>query len=121
MIELPFVTRKKYNELEEKLECLLCHATGGRYSKSGYTLQDMCKMVNEHIDRCIEDAEAEHKWEANLARLRIGLFGEYTVAEECPKTLLKYWQAQLEAGYPNAIDNVRYFEEIVRRSENEKS
>lgn len=45
MMKLPFVSRKKYEELERerdeityKLECLLCHATGGRYSKAGYEI-----------------------------------------------------------------------------------
>lgn len=119
MFRLPFVSRKKYDELEYKLECLLCHATGGRYSKAGYSLVDMCRMVNEHIDRCIEDSEVERLWERNLALLKSGGFGEYTVAEECSKTLLRYWKAQAEAGYPNAIENVRYFEEIIRKdSEN---
>jgi hypothetical protein len=56
-IELPFVSRKKYNELVYKLECLLCHATGGRYSKATYSLKDMCKMVDEYIDRYIEESE----------------------------------------------------------------
>ena len=56
-IELPFVSRKKYNEIVYKLECLLCHATGGYYSKSGYRIEDMCRMVDEHIDRCIEESE----------------------------------------------------------------
>lgn len=119
MFRLPFVSRKKYDELEYKLECLLCHATGGRYSKSGYSLANMCRMVNEHIDRCIEDSEVERLWKRNLEFLKSGGFGEYTVAEEYPKTLLRYWKAQAEAGYPNAIDNVRYFEEIIRKdSEN---
>ena len=121
-MELPFVSRKKYNELEYKLECLLCHATGGRYSKAGDSLANMCKMVNEHIDRCIEDSSVERRWEENLQRLKNGLFGEYTIAEECPKTLLRYWKAQLDAGYPNAKENVLYFEELVRKeSENGKS
>lgn len=114
-MELPFVSRKKYNELEYKLECLLCHATGGRYSKAGYSLANMCKMVNEHIDRCIEDSSVERRWEENLQRLKNGLFGEYTLAEEYPKTLLRYWKAQLDAGYPNAKENVLYFEELVRK------
>lgn len=51
------MSRKKYNELVYKLECLLCHATGGRYSKAGYSLEDMCRMVDEYIDRCIEESE----------------------------------------------------------------
>lgn len=53
-IKLPFVSRKKYDKLVYKLECLLCHATGGYYSKAGYNLVDMCRMVDEHIDRCID-------------------------------------------------------------------
>lgn len=61
MIELPFVSRKKYNELVYKLECLLCHATGGLYSKAGYSIDDMCRMVDEHIDRCIEESEDTSK------------------------------------------------------------
>lgn len=110
-MELPFVSRKKYDELVYKLECLLCHATGGRYSKAGYSLADMCRMVDEHIDRCIEDIPNTTVWDNNLARLKTGEFGEPSSAE----AILKYWQAQLDAGYPNAIDNVRYFEEIVRK------
>ena len=117
-MELPFVSRKKYDELVYKLECLLCHATGGRYSKATYSLSNMCKMVDEHIDRCIEDGEKERIWERNLETLRNGGFGNFTLAEECPKALLQYWKAQAEAGYPNAIDNVRYYEEIIRKDSN---
>lgn len=58
MIELPFVSRKKYDELVYKLECLLCYATGGFYSKAEYSLEDMYRMVDEHIDRCIEESES---------------------------------------------------------------
>ena len=54
-MQLPFVSRKKYDELVYKLECLLCHATGGRYSKATYNIEDMCRMVNDYIDRCILD------------------------------------------------------------------
>ncbi len=114
-MELPFVSRKKYNELEYKLECLLCHATGGRYSKAGYSLADMCRMVDEHIDRCISDELNFYVWDKNLLRLKTGEFGE----PSSPQALLKYWQAQLDAGYPNSIDNVRYFEEIVRKESND--
>lgn len=56
-MEFPFVSKKKYDEVVYKLECLLCHATGGRYSKATYSLNDMCKMVTDYIDRCIEDSE----------------------------------------------------------------
>ena len=53
-MELPFVSRKKYNELVYKLECLLCHATGGKLSKSTYSSQTMqCAVIdyiNERVD-----------------------------------------------------------------------
>ena len=58
-MRLPFVSRKKYDELVYKLECLLYHATGGHYSKAGYRLEDMCLMVDEYIERCIEKSEEE--------------------------------------------------------------
>ena len=114
-MKVPFVSRKKYDEVVYKLECLLCHATGGRYSKATYSLNNMCRMVDEHIDRCIEDSDLERTWEINLETLKNGGFGDYTIAEECPKTMIRYWKAQAEAGYPSAIDSVRYFEDMARK------
>lgn len=50
-----------------KLECLLCHATGGQYSKAGYSLEDMERMVTDYIEECCEEAVAEEvvhgRWE----------------------------------------------------------
>lgn len=43
-----------------KLECLLCHATGGRYSKAGYRLEDMERMVNDYIEDCVSEALEEN-------------------------------------------------------------
>ena len=31
------------------------------------------------------------------------------------KTLLRYWQMQERAGYPNASENVKYFEDMARK------
>ena len=62
-MKLPFISRKKHekivDELTYKLECLLCHATGGRYSKAGYSLPDMERMVDDHADVLIMEAAAE--------------------------------------------------------------
>ena len=65
-MRLPFVSRKTfdeaihmYDEVVYKLECLLCHATGGRYSKAGYQLSDMERMVTDYIESCIEEAVEE--------------------------------------------------------------
>lgn len=65
MMQLPWVSRKKYDELVYKLECLLCHATGGRLSKASYPLKVMEVNVTDYIQRCcdeaVEEALAERK------------------------------------------------------------
>ena len=54
-MELPFVSRKKYNELIHKLECLLCHATGNLLSKHTYDLRTMENAVTDHINECYDN------------------------------------------------------------------
>jgi hypothetical protein len=46
----------EYNAVIEKLENLLCHATGGKYSKAGYSLEDMERMVTDYIEECCQEA-----------------------------------------------------------------
>lgn len=58
-MELPIVSRKKYNEVVYKLECLLCHATGGRLSKHSYTLQTMTSAVTDYINESCYEAAAD--------------------------------------------------------------
>ena len=48
-----------------------------------------------------------------LENLKSGTLGDPT----SPQTLLRYWQFQNKAHYPNAKDNVDYFAEIVGRGE----
>ena len=50
-------------------------------------------------------------WDKNLEMLQSGALGDDT----SPKTLLRYWQMQERAGYPNASENVKYFEYMVRK------
>lgn len=46
----------KIQELEEKLCKLLCHATGGLYSKAErYSIESMYEMVDEYIERRIAE------------------------------------------------------------------
>ena len=54
----------------------------------------------------------EQSWTRNLEMLVLGAFG---IDTKSPKTLLAYWKAQALAGYPSADENVRYFEEMVRK------
>ncbi len=49
----------EYDAMVNKLECLLCHATGGKYSKAGYSWEDMERMVTDYIEECCEEAVAE--------------------------------------------------------------
>ena len=59
----------------------------------------------------------ENAWLKNLESLQLGEFG---IDTKSPKTLLAYWKAQELAGYPQAEENVKYFEDMVRKeSENE--
>ncbi len=51
------------------------------------------------------------RWERNLEMLKSGALGDVN----SPETLLRYWQMQEHAGYPNASENVKYFEDMVRK------
>jgi hypothetical protein len=58
----------------------------------------------------------EKAWQENLEMLQDGFLGDVN----SPKTLLRYWKLQADAHYPCAEENVRYFEEMVRK-ENENA
>ena len=58
-MRLPWVRRKDYEEMVYKLECLLCHATGGRLSKASYSLRTMEVNVTDYIQRCCDEAVEE--------------------------------------------------------------
>ena len=49
----------------------------------------------------------------NFKKLTSGEFGN----PEKFETMVAYWKAQAEAGYPLAEENVRYFEDMVRKNE----
>ena len=53
-------------------------------------------------------------WEKNLERLKNGEFGAWKNEGESEKALLRYWQAQAEADYPQASENVRYYEQLLK-------
>ena len=58
-MQFPWVSRKKYDEVVYKLECLLCHATGGRLSKASYPLWAMESHVTDYIQDCCNEAVEE--------------------------------------------------------------
>lgn len=57
------------------------------------------------------------RWEKNLEMLKSGALGD----SESPQTLLRYWKMQESAGFPNASENVKYFEELVKSERREKN
>ena len=52
-------------------------------------------------------------FDRNFKKLTSGEFGN----PEKFETMVAYWKAQAEAGYPLAEENVRYFEDMVRKNE----
>lgn len=46
----PFVKRKDFEEVVYKLECLLCHVTGGKLSKYTYSLKTMESAATDYMN-----------------------------------------------------------------------
>ena len=67
--------KAEYEKLSYKLECLLCHATGGLYSKSEYTKEQMYEQVDDYLEReCEKYATDENqKLIERVAKLREAL------------------------------------------------
>ena len=61
--------------------------------------------------------QREALWERNLANLDSGTLG----SKDDPRTLLRYWQFQHRAHYPNAKENVEYFKAIIEKEANDKN
>lgn len=72
-------------------------------------------MVIDELDRMKQTAlkGKQDVWLRNLTSLKMGEFG---IDTKSPETLLAYWKAQALAGYPLAEENVRYFEDMVRKN-----
>ena len=60
--------------------------------------------------------EREALWAKNLENLTSGTLGD----KENPVTLLRYWQFQERAHYPNAKENVEYFKSMVEKERKNK-
>lgn len=55
----------------------------------------------------------EMLWQINLNNLMAGVYGN----PQDPMTLLRYWQQQEKEHYPNAVENVEYFQSLVTRAQ----
>ena len=65
------VPKSEVENLIYKLECLLCHATGGKLSKHSYDLKTMETCVNDYINESYEEGyqEAQAKLYFDVERL----------------------------------------------------
>lgn len=54
MMIFPFVSRKRYEELVQKLELVLCYATGGKLSKHTWSINTMLTEIDDHIQDCCD-------------------------------------------------------------------
>ena len=57
--ELLEIKKEELEETQEKLETLLCEATGGLLSKHTYTAATMTTHANDYVLKCCDDAQAE--------------------------------------------------------------
>ena len=55
--------------------------------------------------------QREALWQKNLDNLKAGTLGDPTAYP----TLLRYWQCQERAHYPNARENVEYFTDLIKK------
>ena len=78
------------------------------------------RIVKNKKERAKKMKHNESIWKENLERFKRGGFGSARVIGDADyeQMLLAYWRAQEEAGYPGALSNVKYFENII---ENKKS
>lgn len=54
----------------------------------------------------------ETRWNLNLANLAAGAYGD----PKDPSTLVRYWSDQADAGFPRAVENLKYFEELAKKT-----
>ena len=98
----------------------------GRLHNETFNRYDFLEMDEEtgkyrYNDRFLFSAELsnpienqrEYLWQLNQNNLMAGTFGN----PQDPATMLRYWQQQEKAHYPNAVENVEYFALLVARSQ----
>ena len=71
-------------------------------------------VFNPYLNLRKTKKDAAEVWNKNLEHLKSGGFGD----ETNPETLLNYWRAQYDAGYPYASENVKYFAGLLYGKQN---
>lgn len=79
---------------------------GGEY----YFYDDLVFTTDNDL---FAEYQREALWERNLENLNSGTLGD----KSDPRTLLRYWQFQEKAHYPNAKENVEYFKKAIEKGD----
>lgn len=116
---MPADAASEVEELIYKLECLLCHATGGKLSKHTYDLRTMESAVTDYVEKCCDEAHADLQ-DALKTQVETNahLSGEYLSlmkVYECQKAEIerlsaKCWELKQESllpGFKDIADNAR--------------
>ena len=91
------------------IENFRCSSCGGVNRKDS----NYCPYCGAKMDGGSDaHTSQEVRWNKNMEFLKSGGFGSMD-GNECYTTLLRYWQAQEQAGYPKASENVKYFESLI--------
>lgn len=83
-------------------------------SKIGLTKGEKMDFIKKYVKL------KEFVWQENLEKLKSGGFGDIENPNECFATLARYWKAQAEAGYPYAVENMTYFDCLLRKMKGER-
>ena len=54
----------------------------------------------------------ESIWRMNIDALVAGAYGD----PKDPATLVRYWRDQASAGFPGALENLRFFDELAKKT-----
>lgn len=90
---------KDAKEVRHKFDCLVCHSTGGRLSKSTYPLRTMETAVTDYINECYDEVEAEASAEAvkefakrvrNYIKTNCNPYGKPTLDYETSIAIMHY-------------------------------
>ena len=116
-MEFPLVSRKKYNEVVYKLECLLCHSTGSKLSKHSDPLITMENAVTDYVQARIEEAVEAVESELKPA-LVWEIFEDIKSIWEKGRGFIKYTDlVDLERVYGNGLlrcNNITVPERVIQ-------
>lgn len=106
--QLYLKTKERFRRLGKENPADVILALAGEVEDSSNKIHQL-----EEALEAVQKPSKESLWGLNLENLKVGTFGD----PEDYETMLRYWKAQEEAGYPYASENVQYFTDLVKYKE----